>query len=69
MNSFPKAKVEPLTNIRNYKEILKQYFSSVRGANVSWFNTYLDPKPIILNNTNERVYVFKKLEQKAKYSI
>jgi len=66
MNSFPKAKVEPLTNIRNYKEILKQYFSSVRGANVSWFNTYLDPKPIILNNTNERIYVFKKLEPKAK---
>ena len=66
MNSFPKAKVEPLTNIRNYKEILKQYFSNVRGANVSWFNTYLDPKPIILNNTNERIYVFKKLEPKAK---
>jgi hypothetical protein len=66
MNSFPKAKVEPLSNIRTYKEILKQYFSSVRGANVSWFNTYLDPKPIILNNTNERVYVFKKLETKAK---
>lgn len=66
MNSFPKAKVEPLTNIRNYKEVLKQYFSSVRGENVSWFNTYLDPKPIILNNTNERIYVFKKLEQKAK---
>jgi hypothetical protein len=66
MNSFPKAKVEPLTNIRTYKEILKQYFSAVRGANVSWFNTYLDPKPIVLNNTNEKVYVFKKLGQKEK---
>ena len=66
MNSFPKAKVEPLTNIRTYKEILKQYFSAVRGANVSWFNTYLDPKPIILNNTNEKVYVFKKLGQTEK---
>jgi hypothetical protein len=66
MNSFPKAKVEPLTNIRNYKEVLKQYFSAVRGANVSWFNTYLDPKPIILNNSNERVYVFKKLGQTEK---
>jgi hypothetical protein len=61
MLSFPKAKVEPLTNIRNYKEILKQYFSAVRGANISWFNTYLDPKPIVLNNTNEKVYVYKKL--------
>jgi hypothetical protein len=66
MNSFPKAKVEPLTNIRNYKEVLKQYFSAVRGANVSWFNTYLDPKPIVLNNTSERVYIFKKLEQTEK---
>jgi len=66
MDSFPKAKVEPLTNIRNYKEVLKQYFSAVRGANVSWFNTYLDPKPIVLNNTNEKVYVYKKLSQADK---
>ena len=66
MNSFPKAKVEPLTNVRNYKEVLKQYFSSVRGANTSWFNTYLDPKPIVLNNTNEKVYIFKKLSQAEK---
>ena len=66
MNSFPKAKVEPLTNIRNYKEVLKQYFSAVRGANVSWFNTYLDPKPIVLNNTNEKIYVYKKLSQADK---
>ena len=63
MNSFPKAKVIPLTNIRNYKEILKQYFDSIRGSNVSWFNKYLDPKPIVLNNVNQNVYVFKKLEQ------
>jgi len=66
MDSFPKAKVEPLTNIRSYKEVLKQYFSAVRGANTSWFNTYLDPKPIVLNNTNERIYIFKKLEQSEK---
>ena len=66
MDSFPKAKVEPLTNIRNYKEVLKQYFSAVRGGNVSWFNTYLDPKPIVLNNTNEKVYVYKKLNQTEK---
>jgi len=66
MDSFPKAKVEPLTNIRNYKEVLKQYFSAVRGANISWFNTYLDPKPIVLNNTNEKVYIFKKLTQGEK---
>ena len=61
MDKFPKAKVMPLTNIRNYKEILKQYFSAIRGTNISWFNTYIDPKPIVLNNTNEKVYVYKKL--------
>jgi hypothetical protein len=66
MNSFPPVKVEPLTNVRNYKEVLSQYFAYVRGSNTSWFNTYLDPKPIILNNQNERVYIFKKLTQEKK---
>ena len=66
MKSFPPVKVEPLTNIRNYKEVLTQYFAAIRGANTSWFNTYLDPKPIILNNQNEKVYVFKQLNQTKK---
>jgi hypothetical protein len=57
-NAFPKAEVEPLTNIRTYKEFLKQYFDLIRGSNNSWFNKYLDPRPIILGN-DKRVYVFK----------
>lgn len=63
--SFDKAPVEALTNIRNFKGVLTQYFDSVRGASTSWFNTYLNPKPIILNNKN-KVYVFKVLEQTVK---
>jgi hypothetical protein len=65
MNSFDKTEVESLTNIRNYKGILTQYFNSVRGANTSWFNTYLDPKPVVLTN-GQNVYFFKELEQKVK---
>jgi len=65
MNSFDKAEVESLTNIRNYKGILTQYFNSVRGATNSWFNTYLNPNPIILTG-GKKVYIFKELEQDVK---
>ena len=58
VNSFPKAEVEPLTNIRSYKAFLKQYFDQVRAANNSWFNKYLNPRPLILKN-KQRVYVYK----------
>ena len=64
VNSFPKADVEPLTNIRNYKQVVQQYFSTVRGADSSWFNTFLNPKPIVL--TKGKVYVFKPLELSVK---
>ena len=65
MNSFDKTEVESLTNIRNYKGILKQYFDSVRGAQTSWFNTYLNPKPIVLTG-GQKLYVFKDLEKGIK---
>ena len=65
VNSFDKTEVESLTNIRNYKGILTQYFARVRGANNSWFNTYLNPKPIVLTG-NKNVYVFKELSQLIK---
>jgi hypothetical protein len=70
MNSFDKTEVESLTNIRNYKGILTQYFNSVRGADNSWFNTYLDPQPVVLNagKTGKNVYLFKPLEQSVKDS-
>jgi hypothetical protein len=65
VKSFPPAEVEPLTNCRNYKQVVKQYFDTVRGSDSSWFNTYLNPKPIVLQN-NQRFYVFKPLELSVK---
>jgi len=53
VESFEKTEVESLTNIRNYKSVLTQYFNNVRGANNSWFAIYLDPNPIILLNNQE----------------
>ena len=50
-----KTEVEPLTNIRNYKQALVQYFSAVRGASNSWFNRFLDSRPIVLKNKQEKV--------------
>lgn len=58
-NSYPKANVQPLTNIRVYKETLKNYFNEVYGNRTSWFNTYMNPKPIILKGTGQEVYYFK----------
>ena len=59
--SFPPADVEPLTNIRNYKQVVQQYFNTIRASDSSWFNTYLNPKPIVLTG-GQRIYVFKPLE-------
>lgn len=58
INSYTKVDVEPLTNIRQYKEVLKNYYNTIRGSQNSWFNLNLDPKPIILK-TGEKVYNFK----------
>jgi hypothetical protein len=65
VNSFDKTEVESLTNIRNYKGILTQYFNRIRAANNSWFNTYLNTKPIVLIG-NKNLYVFKDLSQSVK---
>jgi len=58
-NTYPKVNVEPLTNIRSYKETLGFYFETIYGGNKSWFNTYMNPKPIILQGSGQEVYVFK----------
>ena len=59
VNSYKKSNVEPLTNIRNYKQKLTDYFASVRGSDSSsWFNTYCNVKPIILGG-GQMVYFFK----------
>jgi hypothetical protein len=60
--SFPPAKVAPLTNIRNYKDALKQYFNVIRGSNSSWYSKYIDPKPYV-TNSGEKYYTFKKIDR------
>jgi len=58
LSSFVKVNVEPLTNIRTYKEVLTAYFDKVRGDQSSWFNKYLNPRPLITTK-GENVYTFK----------
>ena len=66
VNSYEKSNVEPLTNIRTYKQKLTDYFTNVRGSDSSWFNTYCNTKPIILND-KKFVYSFKaNLDKTAK---
>jgi hypothetical protein len=60
--AFTQAEVEPLTNIRTYKEYLQEYFNDIRGDSNSWFTQYLNPRPLILNQGAYRVYVFKEID-------
>jgi hypothetical protein len=57
--SYPPVVIEPLTNIRNYQETLSNYFIEVYSGSQSWFNKYMNPKPIILKGTGEEVFIFK----------
>lgn len=59
INSYTKVDVQPLTNIRAYKETLTNYYNTIYGANNSWFNTYLNPRPIVLKDKTV-VYTFNK---------
>ena len=70
-DKFAKADVEPLTNIRNYKQVLGNYFGTsanvgVRAGESSWFTKYLNPSPIILNNNGVRCYMYKELNLETK---
>ena len=58
INTYTKVDVQPLTNIRAYKETLKNYYNEIYGLDNSWFGTYMDPKPIVLKN-GTYVYTFK----------
>ena len=55
LNCFPKVNLEPLTNIKVYKTALKQYYDEIIGGQYSWFNTWLNTKPIVLA---DGLYVF-----------
>jgi hypothetical protein len=69
-DKFAKADVEPLTNIRNYKKVLTDYFGTstsfgVRAGENAWFTKYLNPAPIILNS-GVRCYMYKELNLDTK---
>ena len=58
IDSYTKVDVEPLTNIRAYKETLKSYYNEIYGSDTSWYNTYMNLRPIVLKN-GTYVYAFK----------
>jgi len=58
IDSYTKVDVEPLTNIRAYKETLKNYYNEIYGSDTSWYNTYMNLRPIVLKN-GTYVYAFK----------
>jgi len=60
LNSLNQVDVQKLTNGKLYKKIITSYFNQIKGNLTSWFNKYLDPNPIILNNTNDVLYGIKK---------
>jgi hypothetical protein len=58
LNNYKKSDVEPLTNIRQYQQKLKEYYEVVISDATSWFNTYLNPKPFIgLNGIKYYAYL------------
>lgn len=58
MNQYTKADVQPLTDCRAYKSLLKKYYEEVYQSNDSWFSKFMDPQPIILTDGTKR-FVFK----------
>lgn len=58
-DKYPKANIEPLTNIREYKQKLKDYYNKVRGSNTSWYAKNIDPRQYVLIN-GEVVQIFKR---------
>ena len=67
INSYSKIDIQPLTNIRAYKETLTNYYNNIYGNQTSWFNTNINQRPIVLKD-GTFVYTFKKeiLEDKIK---
>ncbi len=59
LNSYDKADVKPLTDIRNYKTELVSFFNQVYADQVSWFNQWCDTKRPYVTSNNEKYYVFK----------
>jgi len=61
LDSYNKIDVDSLTNIRNYKQTLNDYYNKIYSDRVSWFSRFVDTRPFITKN-NQRIYKFKDLE-------
>lgn len=66
MAQYTAADVQPLTDCRAYKATLSRYYEKIYQGNDSWFNTYLNPNPIILKNGDKRFTYKQGLSQQAK---
>lgn len=67
LNSLNKIQVQKLTDGKIYKSNIELYYNSVRNGAKSWFNKYIDSKPIILiSNENN---TFKSSEENLVFSF
>lgn len=66
MSQYTQADVQPLTDCRKYKAALKSYYEKIYQSNDSWFNTYLNPQPIILKEGQRRFTYKQGLSLQAK---
>ena len=61
LNSLNKISVEILTDGKTYQKNLNEYYNKIRSNQTSWFNKYINQKPVIYNdNDNTFAYTFKK---------
>lgn len=58
LETYPKANVQPLTDCRKYKAILKEFYGKVYQDSNSWFNKWMNSRPLI-GNQDQMYYVFK----------
>jgi hypothetical protein len=59
LETYPKTNVQPLTDCRNFKTILKSYYGKVYQDSNSWFNKWMNPRPLIGKQSQQLYYVFK----------
>lgn len=67
LNSLNKVQVQKLTDGKKYKSNIELYYKAVRSGAKSWFNKYIDSRPIILKSEEENT--FKSSEDNLVYSF
>ena len=67
LNSLNKVQVQKLTDGKKYKSNIELYYKAVRSGAKSWFNKYIDSRPIILKSDEKNI--FKPSEENLVYSF